>query len=98
MSNEKPKGVTPLGKNVSGEIEMDVSKFTGSVIAIVVVVLIAVSVLVPIIASNQLNTDPEAGTVLANASSINAMLNIIPLLVVVGIIIAVIALFVNKRK
>jgi len=76
---------------------MDVQKFTGSVIAIVVVVLIAVSVLVPIIASNQLNTDPEAGTVLANASSINAMLNIIPLLVIVGIIIAVIALFVKKR-
>lgn len=76
---------------------MDVSKFTGSVIAIVVVVLIAVSVLVPIIASNQLNTNPEAGTVLANASSINAMLNIIPLLVVVGIIIAVIALFVKKN-
>lgn len=77
---------------------MDVQKFTGSVIAIVVVVLIAVSVLIPIIASNQLNTDPEAGDVLANASSINAMLNIIPLLVVVGVIIAVIALFVNKKK
>lgn len=76
---------------------MDVSKFTGSVIAIVVVVLIAVSVLVPIIASNQLNTDPEEGAVIANAASINAMLNIIPLLVVVGIIIAVIALFVKKR-
>ena len=77
---------------------MDVQKFTGSVIAIVVVVLIAVSVLIPIIASNQLNTDPAEGDVLANASSINAMLNIIPLLVVVGVIIAVIALFVNKRK
>lgn len=77
---------------------MDVQKFTGSVIAIVVVVLIAVSVLIPIIASNQLNTDPNEGDVLANASSINAMLNIIPLLVVVGVIIAVIALFVNKRK
>lgn len=69
---------------------MDVSKFTGSVIAIVVVVLIAVSVLVPIIASNQV-------TGIANADSINAMLNIIPLLVVVGIIIAVIALFVKKN-
>jgi len=69
---------------------MDVSKFTGSVIAIVVVVLIAVSVLVPIIASNQV-------TGIANADSINAMLNIIPLLVIVGIIIAVIALFVKKN-
>lgn len=69
---------------------MDVSKFTGSVIAIVVVVLIAVSVLVPIIASNQVSG-------IANADSINAMLNIIPLLVIVGIIIAVIALFVKKN-
>lgn len=76
---------------------MDVSKFTGSVIAVIVVVIIAVSVLIPVIASNQLNTDPEAGDVLSNAASINAMLNIIPLLVVVGVIIAVIALFVKKR-
>lgn len=83
--------------NNIGVIKMDVSKFTGSVIAIVVVVLIAVSVLIPIIASNQLNTDPNEGDVLANAESINAMLNIIPLLVIVGVIIAVIALFVKKR-
>lgn len=76
---------------------MDVSKFTGSVIAVVVVVIISVSVLIPIIASNQLNTDSEAGTVLPNAESINAMLGIIPLLVIVGILIAVIALFVKKR-
>lgn len=75
---------------------MDVQKFTGAVVSIVVVVIIAVSVLVPIIANNQLPTTGEGS--IANASSINAMLNIVPLLVIVGIIIAVVALFLNKRN
>ena len=70
---------------------MDVQKFTGAVVSIVVVVIIAVSVLVPIVASNQV-------TGIANADSINAMLNIIPLLVIVGIIIAVVALFLGKKN
>jgi len=75
---------------------MDVQKFTGAVISVVVVVIIGVTVLVPIIASNQVPTTGEGS--IANAASINAMLNIIPLLVVVGIIIAVIALFISKRN
>lgn len=75
---------------------MDVQKFTGAVISVVVVVIIGVTVLVPIIAANQV---PESGEgSIANAASINAMINIIPLLVVVGIIIAVIALFIGKRQ
>ena len=69
---------------------MDVQKFTGAVVSIVVVVIIAVSVLVPIVASNQVSG-------IDNADSINAMLNIIPLLVIVGIIIAVVALFLGKK-
>ena len=77
---------------------MDVQKFTGAVVSIVVVVIIAVSVLVPIIASNQVETDPEKAGYIANAGSINAMLNIVPLLVIVGIIIAVVALFLGKRN
>lgn len=75
---------------------MNVQNFTGAVISIVVVVIIAVSVLVPIVASNQLDTESEDA--IANAASINAMLNIIPLLVIVGIIIAVVALFLGKRN
>lgn len=75
---------------------MNVQNFTGAVISIVVVVIIAVSVLVPIVASNQLPTSGEGS--IANASSINAMLNIIPLLVIVGIIIAVVALFLGKKN
>lgn len=75
---------------------MNVQGFTGAVISIVVVVIIAVSVLVPIVADNQIPTTGEGS--IANAGSINAMLNIIPLLVIVGIIIAVVALFLGKRN
>ena len=86
----KDRGASPLGNPNIGD-NMDVQKFTGAVVSIVVVVIIAVSVLVPIIAANQV-------TGIANADSINAMLNIVPLLVIVGIIIAVVALFLGNRK
>ena len=92
--NEKTKGATPLLANHTKKVinmAMDVQKFTGAVVSIVVVVIIAVSVLVPIVASNQVSG-------IDNADSINAMLNIIPLLVIVGIIIAVVALFLGKRN
>lgn len=75
---------------------MDVQKFTGMVVSIVVVVIIAVTVLVPIIQTNQLATTGD--NVMANAASINAMLNIIPLLVIVGIIIAVVGMFLYSRR
>ena len=75
---------------------MDVQKFTGAVVSIVVVVIIAVTVLVPIVADNQLTESGDGA--IANAASINAMLNIIPLLVIVGIIIAVVGMFLYTRK
>ena len=93
--NEKTKRASSLLANHTKKVinmAMDVQKFTGAVVSIVVVVIIAVSVLVPIVATNQVKSD------LANADSINAMLNIIPLLVIVGIIIAVVALFLGKKE
>ena len=77
---------------------MDVQKFTAAVVSVIVVVIITVTVLIPIIADNQLNTDENAGTVVANAASLNAMINIIPLLVVVGIIISIIGMFLYTRS
>lgn len=74
---------------------MDVQKFTGAIVSIVVVVIITVTVLVPIIADNVIPTT-GAGSI-ANAASLNAIISIIPLLVVVGIIIAVIGMFLYKR-
>lgn len=75
---------------------MDVQKFTGAVVSIVVVVIIAVTVLIPIITTNQVVSTEE--NPVANAASINAMLNIIPLLVIVGIIIAVVGMFLYTRR
>lgn len=92
--NEKTKRASSLLANHTKKVinmAMDVQKFTGAVVSIVVVVIIAVSVLVPIVASNQVEG-------IDNADSINAMLNIIPLLVIVGIIIAVVALFLGKKE
>ena len=77
---------------------MDVQKFTGAVVSVIVVVIIAVTVLIPIIADNQLNTDSSQGTVVANAASLNAMINIIPLLVIVGIIISIVGMFLYTRS
>ena len=75
---------------------MDVQKFTAAVVSIVVVVILTVTVLVPIIADNTIPTSGEGS--IANAASLNAIISIIPLLVVVGIILAVIGMFLYKRK
>ena len=75
---------------------MDVQKFTAAVVSIVVVVILTVTVLVPIIADNVIPTEGEGS--IANAASLNAIISIIPLLVVVGIILAVIGMFLYKRK
>lgn len=71
---------------------MDVQKFTAAVISIVVVVIIAVTVLIPILGSNQVPDTIE------NSAAINAMLNVIPILVIVGIIIAVVGMFLYTRR
>ena len=71
---------------------MDVQKFTAAVVSIVVVVIIAVTVLIPILASNQVASSVE------NYQAINAMLNVIPILVIVGIIIAVVGMFLYTRR
>lgn len=74
---------------------MDVQKFTAAVISIVVVVIIAVTVLIPILQTNML---PEGEGAMENAEAINAMLGVIPILVIVGIIIAVVGMFLYTRR
>lgn len=72
--------------------DLDVQKFTAAVVGVIVVVIIGVTVLIPIIADNQV-----AETV-TNAASLNAIINIIPLLVFVGIIIAIVTIFLGRRQ
>lgn len=54
--------------------------------------IVVVTVAIPIISSNQVSS----GT--ANADALNAMINIIPLLIVVGIIVAVIGMFLYSKR
>lgn len=58
----------------------------------VVCVILLVTVAVPIISSNQV-----ASTV-TNADSINAMINVLPIIICVGIVVALIALFISGRE
>ncbi len=71
---------------------LNLDKWIGGVIAIIVTVLMTVTVLIPVISGNQ------AGSTVANADAINSMLNLIPLLTVVGIIIFVIGMFISRSS
>lgn len=71
---------------------IDVSKFIAAAIGAVICLVIIVTCAIPIISENQ------AGTGVANATAINAMINIAPLLMVVGVIVAIVATFVIRSK
>lgn len=71
---------------------LNLDRWIGGVIGIIVTVLMTVTVLIPVISSNQ------AGETVTNHDAINSMLNLIPLLTVVGIIIFVIGMFISKSK
>lgn len=77
-----------MGLNIQG--------FVSAVIGIVVAVVVTVVIAIPVLADNVLPTTGD--NVIANASSINSMLGIIPLLIVVGIIMAVVGSFLYARK
>lgn len=71
---------------------LSISKFTMGITSAVVCVILLVTVAVPIISSNQV-----ASTV-TNANSINAMINVLPIIICVGIVVALIALFISGRE
>ena len=71
---------------------LSISKFTMGITSAVVCVILLVTVAVPIISSNQV-----AETV-TNASSINAMINVLPIIICVGLVVALIALFISGRE
>lgn len=71
---------------------LDLNKFIAAAIGAVVCLVIIVTVAIPIISTNQ------AASSVANADAINSMINIAPLLMVVGVIVAIIGTFVLKSK
>lgn len=71
---------------------LDISKFIAAAIGAVICLVVVVTVAIPIISSNQ------AASSVANADAINSMINIAPLLMVVGVIVAIVATFVIRSK
>lgn len=71
---------------------LSVEKFVTAVVGIIVAVVVTVVIAIPVISSNTVEST------VANAQSINSMLGIIPLLIVVGIIMAVVGSFLYARK
>lgn len=71
---------------------LDIQKWIGGVIAAVVCIIVVVTVAIPIISTNQVDSGVE------NYEALNAMINIVPLLIVVGIIVAVVGTFLYTKK
>lgn len=71
---------------------INISSFIAAAIGAVICLVIVVTVAIPIISTNQ------AGESVANAAAINSMINIAPLLMVVGVIVAIVATFVIRSK
>lgn len=71
---------------------LNIQKWIGGVISAVVCIIVVVTVAIPIISTNQVESTVE------NYEALNAMINIIPLLIVVGIIVAVVGLFLYSKR
>lgn len=71
--------------------DLSIGKFVGGMVSALVATILFVT-LVPIIADNQVAETVE------NASAINGLLNVIPVLVAVSLIIGVIGMFILKRR
>lgn len=71
--------------------DLSIGKFVGGMVSALVATILFVT-LVPIIADNQVAETVE------NASAINGLLNVIPILVAVSLIIGVIGMFILKRR
>ena len=69
---------------------MDVGKFTSGVVGVVVAILVVTSVALPTITT--------AAATEGLSSDIKAMLNVLPLLLVVAIVLAVIGMFITGRN
>lgn len=70
---------------------MNISKFTSGLVATIVGIVLTVTVALPIISSNQVASSVE------NSEALNALLNILPLLIIVGLVLGVIGMYISNR-
>lgn len=70
---------------------MNISKFTSGLVVTIVGIILTVTVAIPIITDNQVATGVK------NADALNSLLNIMPLLIIVGLVLGVIGMYVSGR-
>lgn len=70
---------------------MNISKFTQGLIVTIVGIVLTVTVAIPIISSNQVKDTVE------NSAALNSLLNILPLLIIVGLVLGVIGMYISGR-
>lgn len=71
---------------------LNLNAFIAAAIGAVVCLIVIVTCAIPIISANQVNSE------VANAGALNSMINIAPLLMVVGVIVAIVATFITKSR
>lgn len=69
----------------------DIGKFTSMIFAVIVAIVLIVVVAIPIISENQVASS------VTNSGAMNAIINIIPILLVVSVLMAIVGLLVVKR-
>lgn len=72
--------------------DFNVGKFVSLVFGVIVAIIMIVVVAIPIISENQV------GTGVANATAINSIINIVPILLVVSILMAIVGAFMYKKS
>ena len=70
---------------------MNISKFTSGLVVTIVGIILTVTVAIPIISDNQVASSVK------NSSALNSLLNILPLLIIVGLVLGVIGMYVSGR-
>ena len=70
---------------------MNISKFTSGLVVTIVGIILTVTVAIPIITDNQVAESVK------NSAALNSLLNIMPLLLVVGLVLGGIGMYVSGR-
>lgn len=70
---------------------LSISKFTQGLVVSIVGILLTVTVAIPVISSNQVANTVE------NYEALNSLLNILPLLIIVGLVLGVIGMYISGR-
>lgn len=71
---------------------MDMERFTSAVVSIVVSLIIVIGVAIPIVGSTAV---PDT---VANHAAIQSLVDIVPLLMVVGVVLACVGMFLYKKS